>query len=280
MAAGSTDGTRAPGASIVPRAQPVPAPPPGVTDVLRRSARLGLGAMGLAGRAAGSVFARVPDPSATADAEPGPLALLPGAVLGLAIEAERRAATVVDAVADRTAARGPHGAAAGDRAAGAAPGRGRAVALERGGPARAEPQPGAGGRAHPGDRAAGHRERHRPDRLRARGRADPGRRDRRRHRRRGDRAAHRPRWRDPRVDDGSHHARRSTRCARRASRSTTGRRGSSTRCCSASSPATSRSATEPSRLKGEIKQPARRASCRADVRGSCRRRSLPRSTRS
>ena len=76
---------------------------PGVTDVLRRSARLGLGAIGLAGRAAGSFFARVPDPSAGADAEPGPLSLVPGAVLGLAIEAERRAAKVVDAVADRTA---------------------------------------------------------------------------------------------------------------------------------------------------------------------------------
>jgi hypothetical protein len=94
---------RAPGSTVVPRAQPVPAPPPGVTDVLRRSTRLGLGALGLAGRAAGSFFARVPDPSGTADAEPGPLSLLPGAVLGLAIEAERRAAKVVDAVADRTA---------------------------------------------------------------------------------------------------------------------------------------------------------------------------------
>ncbi len=102
VAAGNTDGARAPGASMMPRAQPVPAPPPGVTDVLRRSARLGLGAMGLAGRAAGSFFAKVPDPSATADAEPGPLSLVPGAVLGLAIEAERRAAKVVDAVADRT----------------------------------------------------------------------------------------------------------------------------------------------------------------------------------
>jgi hypothetical protein len=89
---------------VVPRATPVPAPPPGVTDVLRRSARLGLGALGLASRAAGSVFARVPDPSAPDQAEPtGPLALLPGAVLGLAIEAERRATTVVDAVAERTA---------------------------------------------------------------------------------------------------------------------------------------------------------------------------------
>ena len=88
----------------MPRPMPVPAPPPGLTDVLRRSARLGLGALGLASRAAGSVFARVPDGSAAEHAEPaGPLALLPGAVLGLAIEAERRAATVVDAVAERTA---------------------------------------------------------------------------------------------------------------------------------------------------------------------------------
>jgi len=88
----------------MPRPTPVPAPPPGVTDVLRRSARLGLGALGLVSRAAGSVFARVPDGSAAEHAEPaGPLALLPGAVVGLAIEAERRAATVVDAVAERTA---------------------------------------------------------------------------------------------------------------------------------------------------------------------------------
>jgi hypothetical protein len=85
---------------VVPRATPVPAPPPGVTDVLRRSARLGLGALGLAGRAAGGVFARVPDPADDrAEAEPGIAALLPGAMLGLAIEAEKRAAAVVDTVA-------------------------------------------------------------------------------------------------------------------------------------------------------------------------------------
>jgi hypothetical protein len=78
----------------------VPAPPPGVTDVLRRGARLGLGAIGLAGRAAGTVFARVPDPRATTpEPEPGIAALLPGAVVGLAIEAEKRAAAVVDTVA-------------------------------------------------------------------------------------------------------------------------------------------------------------------------------------
>jgi hypothetical protein len=71
-----------------------------VTDVLRRGARLGLGAIGLAGRAAGTVFARVPDPRATApEPEPGIAALLPGAVVGLAIEAEKRAAAVVDIVA-------------------------------------------------------------------------------------------------------------------------------------------------------------------------------------
>jgi hypothetical protein len=81
----------------------VPAPPPGVTDLLRRSAQLGLGALGLAGRAAGSVFARVPEPGAPApDAEPGLTALVPGAVLGLAIQAERQAAAVVDAVATRS----------------------------------------------------------------------------------------------------------------------------------------------------------------------------------
>jgi hypothetical protein len=102
VAAGNANRPRAPGASVVPRAQPVPAPPPGVTDVLRRSARLGLGALGLAGRAAGSVFARVPDATSTGAAEPGALSLLPGAMLGLAIEAERRTAAVVDAVAERT----------------------------------------------------------------------------------------------------------------------------------------------------------------------------------
>jgi hypothetical protein len=89
---------------MVPRATPVPAPPPGVTDVLRRGARVGLGAIGLAGRAAGTVFAKVPDPDAEIDAgEPGLAALVPGAVVGLAIEAERRAAAVVDVVAARSA---------------------------------------------------------------------------------------------------------------------------------------------------------------------------------
>src|SRR5689334_6840983 len=101
VTAGSTDARKEPGTAMLPRATPVPAPPPGVTDVLRRSARLGLGALGLAGRAAGTVFARVPDPNARPDAEPGIASLLPGAVLGLAIEAEQRTAAVVDTVAAR-----------------------------------------------------------------------------------------------------------------------------------------------------------------------------------
>jgi len=105
VAAGSTDARKEPGTAVVPRATPVPAPAPGVSDVLRRSARLGLGALGLASRAAGSVFARVPDPNAAPpDAEPGIAALVPGAVLGIAIAAERRAAGVVDAVAKSSAA--------------------------------------------------------------------------------------------------------------------------------------------------------------------------------
>jgi hypothetical protein len=71
-----------------------------VTDVLRRGARLGLGAFGLAGRAAGTVFARVPDSrNSPPEPEPGVVALLPGAVVGIAIEAEKRAAAVVDTVA-------------------------------------------------------------------------------------------------------------------------------------------------------------------------------------
>ena len=98
-----TTGEPEQGREVVPRVEPVPAPPPGVSDVLRRSTQLGLGALGLAGRAAGSFFARVPDQSAPGDLEPGPLALVPGAVLGLAIQAERRAEQVVDVIAEHTA---------------------------------------------------------------------------------------------------------------------------------------------------------------------------------
>ncbi len=104
MVAGNTDARKTAGTAVVPRAMPVPAPPPGVTDVLRRSARLGLGALGLAGRAAGTVFERLPDDRPGAGGpEPRIVALVPGAVVGLAIEAERRAAAVVDVVASRSA---------------------------------------------------------------------------------------------------------------------------------------------------------------------------------
>ena len=56
---------------------------------MRRSAPLGLGAIGLAGRAAGGVFARVPDPASDdADADPGIAALLPAVVHSLTQLAE------------------------------------------------------------------------------------------------------------------------------------------------------------------------------------------------
>jgi hypothetical protein len=91
------------GRDVIPRAEPVPAPPPGSGDLLRRGARLGLGAIGLAGRAAGSMFAQVPEAGGEPAPEPGPLALLPGAVVGLAIEVERRTAAVVAELSTRTA---------------------------------------------------------------------------------------------------------------------------------------------------------------------------------
>jgi hypothetical protein len=100
---GTPDAGREAGRTVVPRALPVPAPPPGVTDVVRRSARLGLGALGLAGRAATTVFARVPDPTRHVPDAPGTLSLVPGAMLGLVLQAEKRAAAVVDVVASRSA---------------------------------------------------------------------------------------------------------------------------------------------------------------------------------
>jgi hypothetical protein len=104
VAAGSAEPSKAAGTEIVPRATPVPGPPPRVTEVLRRGTHLGLGALGLAGRAAGSMFARVPDADATTgEPDPGIASLVPGALLGLALEAERRAAGVVDAVAAHSA---------------------------------------------------------------------------------------------------------------------------------------------------------------------------------
>jgi hypothetical protein len=75
---------------------------------VRRGARLGLGALGLASRAAGSMLAQVPESDGDPAAPPGPLALLPGAVVGLAIEVERRASAAVAAVSERTAELADH----------------------------------------------------------------------------------------------------------------------------------------------------------------------------
>jgi len=77
------------GQSVVARAQPVPAAPPGVTDVVRHGASVGLGALGLARHAVGTVLGRMqpsvppPTPPATGD-------LVPGAIVGVAIVVERR----------------------------------------------------------------------------------------------------------------------------------------------------------------------------------------------
>ncbi len=89
--------------------QPVPEPVdpavPGAAEVLRRGTSVGLGAIGLAGRAAGGLLARVPTARRGAAPDPStpPAALLPGAVAGLAITVERVTAIVVDEVMSRGA---------------------------------------------------------------------------------------------------------------------------------------------------------------------------------
>jgi hypothetical protein len=89
-------------------AQPVPEPVdpavPGPAEVLRRGTEVGFGALGLAGRAAGSLLGRVPTARRGAPADPAvpPVALLPGAVAGMAIAAERVAQIVVDEVMTRS----------------------------------------------------------------------------------------------------------------------------------------------------------------------------------
>ena len=54
------------------------------------------------------MLAQVPEADGDAATPPGPLSLLPGAVVGLAIEAERRASAVVVAVSERTAELADH----------------------------------------------------------------------------------------------------------------------------------------------------------------------------
>jgi hypothetical protein len=77
------------GQSVVTRAQPVPAAPPGVTDVVRHAASVGLGALGLARRATGTLLGRM-QPSAPPPTPPPTSDLVPGAIVGVAIVVERR----------------------------------------------------------------------------------------------------------------------------------------------------------------------------------------------
>jgi hypothetical protein len=90
-------------------AQPVPravdAGAPSAGEVLRRSTELGFGALGLAGRAAGTLLTRVPTArrgTSSDDPEPS-AALLPGAVAGMAIVTERVVQIVVDEMLTRGA---------------------------------------------------------------------------------------------------------------------------------------------------------------------------------
>ena len=79
--------------------------PPTTAEVLRRGTEVGFGALGLAGRAAGTLFARVP--TARRDQQPPgaqpPPALLPGAIAGMAISAERVGRIVVEEAVSRSA---------------------------------------------------------------------------------------------------------------------------------------------------------------------------------
>jgi hypothetical protein len=77
------------GQTVVPRAQPVPAAPPGFADVMRHGAQVGLGALGLARRAMGTMLSRVQPPSHP-PTPPTTMELVPGALAGVVLVAERR----------------------------------------------------------------------------------------------------------------------------------------------------------------------------------------------
>jgi hypothetical protein len=68
----------------------VPPAPPGVSDVVRHGASVGLGALGLARRAMGSVLGRMPAASTRPPTPPATADLVPGALMGVAIVVERR----------------------------------------------------------------------------------------------------------------------------------------------------------------------------------------------
>jgi hypothetical protein len=77
------------GQTVAPRADPVPAAPPGVADVVRHGAQVGFGALGLARRAMGTMLSRV-QPSSPPPTPPNTVDLVPGALAGLVLVAERR----------------------------------------------------------------------------------------------------------------------------------------------------------------------------------------------
>ncbi|HEY7106811.1 MAG TPA: hypothetical protein VH986_10435 [Acidimicrobiia bacterium] len=93
------------GGGVVPRAQPVPAAPPTTGEVLRHGANVGLGALGLARRAAGRALSRVQpgDRHAPPPTPPTTLELVPGAIAGLALVVERQVRTMLDRAASATA---------------------------------------------------------------------------------------------------------------------------------------------------------------------------------
>ena len=155
------------GQTVVTRAQPVPAAPPSAGDVLRHGANVGFGALGLARRAMGTVFARIqPTERRSPLTPPSTLDLVPGALAGLALVTERRVRSVVVGVASGTASTARVVDATGRRPARAAAARRPALELERGRTARAGAQSRRGIGGAPDARAAGHRERHRAARLR------------------------------------------------------------------------------------------------------------------
>jgi hypothetical protein len=74
---------------MVPRAQPVPAAPPGFSDVVRHGTQVGFGALGLARRAMGTMLSRVQPPSRP-PTPPSTIDLVPGALAGVVLVVERR----------------------------------------------------------------------------------------------------------------------------------------------------------------------------------------------
>lgn len=91
---------------VQPASQAVDPAAPGTAEVVRRGTQIGFGALGLAGRAAGALLARVPTARRGGPADPStpPAAVLPGAVAGMAIATERMVQIAVDEIATRGAA--------------------------------------------------------------------------------------------------------------------------------------------------------------------------------